>query len=90
MSVKTVMTRIGWLLFLIGSVVFLADGIRLRDMVTAVGSALFVAGVVAFLVAERQASTCPLCGRTLTQDHEASPHATVELTTGSGVEFGEM
>ncbi len=87
---QTIMTRIGWLLFLIGSIVFLADGIRLGDVVTAVGSGLFVAGVFAFLVAEREASGCPLCGRSPLDEHEELERPRIELKTGSGIEFGEM
>jgi uncharacterized membrane protein YiaA len=41
---------IGWLLFAAGVVLFLIQGIRTRDPFTTGGSALFLAGIVAFLV----------------------------------------
>jgi hypothetical protein len=67
------MTRVGWLLFLIGSVAFAVNGIRVGDTVAAVASVLFVVGVVAFLLAEREAARCPVCGRTEATSATASP-----------------
>ena len=87
---QSVMTRVGWLLFLVGSIVFLADGIRLSDVVTAVGSGLFVAGVIAFLVAERETSGCPLCGSARQDEDDELKSPRIELKAGSGIEFGEM
>jgi hypothetical protein len=46
------LTRLGWILFLVGSVVFLVAALLQGDVVTAAGSMLFVLGVIAFLGAE--------------------------------------
>lgn len=81
MTPPGVMVRLGWLLFLLGSVVFLVDAIRLRDAVTAAGSLLFVFGVIAFLAAERLPTRCPSCRRALIEEPRATPALCDECRT---------
>lgn len=40
----------GWLLFAAGVMLFIAQGLRAGDVLTIIGSTLFLAGIVAFLV----------------------------------------
>jgi hypothetical protein len=97
---KTVRCRIGWSLFLVGSVGFALDGIRTGDIVSVFASVLFVVGVVAFLVAERDTSACPLCGRSAAPQERAMVAATreryersddlPERAVRSGVELGQV
>jgi hypothetical protein len=47
--------RLGWLLFLVGSLVFCVAAVLNGDVVTAAGSILFLLGVIAFLGAESRA-----------------------------------
>jgi hypothetical protein len=56
MTAQRAMLRLGWLLFLVGSLVFLGDAMARGDVVTMIGSAMFVAGVLAFMIAERSPS----------------------------------
>jgi hypothetical protein len=53
--------RVGWMLFLAGSALFVVAAIQQRDVVTSIASVMFVIGVVAFLVAERVPARCPTC-----------------------------
>jgi membrane-bound ClpP family serine protease len=46
----------GWLLFLLGCILFLIQAVRAADVLNAAGSACFVIGVVAFLLARRLTS----------------------------------
>jgi hypothetical protein len=43
----------GWILFLVGCVLFLFRAAQLRDILNVAGSGLFVLGVVAFLLARQ-------------------------------------
>ncbi len=45
--------RIGWVLFLLGSLAFLGSGVRDRDPMTVVGSILFAMACVLFLLPGR-------------------------------------
>jgi hypothetical protein len=60
------LVQLGWLLFLLGSIVFVVDAILLRDLVSAAGSVLFVVGVLAFLAGERVPTRCASCRKPLT------------------------
>jgi hypothetical protein len=53
------------MLFLVGSLVFGVDAVRQRDATTAAASAMFVVGVLAFLIAERMPHRCSDCRRPL-------------------------
>ena len=52
-------------MFLVGSLVFLADAVRLHDAISIIGSALFVLGVIAFVVAECSPRGCVRCNEPL-------------------------
>jgi hypothetical protein len=52
MSQSEALRRLGWLLFLIGSLVFCVAAALNGDVVSAAGSVLFLFGVIAFLGAE--------------------------------------
>jgi hypothetical protein len=64
------MIRLGWALFLIGSVLFAVAAIRQGDLVTATGSVMFVVGVGAFLIAERLPMRCSSCRRRISPDRD--------------------
>ncbi len=52
MTKRRALIELGWLSFLVGSIVLLIDGIRERDFVSVSASAIFVVGVIAFMLAE--------------------------------------
>ncbi len=52
MTKRRALLELGWLSFLVGSIVFLIDGIRERDLVSVAASAIFVVGVISFMLAE--------------------------------------
>jgi hypothetical protein len=66
------MVKLGWALFLVGSLIFAADAVRVRDAISAIGSVLFVVGVIAFVIAERLPPTCRRCSSPI-----GDPQATV-------------
>jgi hypothetical protein len=70
MNRRARLVRLGWILFLIGSVVFLADAVRQGDVVSAVASAMFVVGVASFMVADRLPDRCWACRRRLPRGSE--------------------
>lgn len=80
---KLPMGRLGWGLFFVGSLVFLADAVRLHDDISIIGSALFVFGVIAFVVGECSPGRCVGCDEPLRHELAAASlctHCRAELT----------
>ena len=69
---KLPMSGLGWGLFFVGSLVFLADAVRLHDAISIIGSALFVFGVIAFVVGECSPRRCVRCKEPLRRESVAA------------------